>query len=554
MKIVIIGGVAAGTSAAAKARRNDETAEIDLFDADTDISYSSCGLPYYIGTGIENREQLVPRDAAFFKKKYNVNLYTLHKVLEIRTTEKLVLVENLLNGEIFEKHYDKLVLATGAQPIKPPLPGMDKQNVFLVRNVASADKLRTYIQERKPKRAVIVGSGFIGLEMAENLTARGLYVTIVEMAPYIMPALDLDMSVYIEDHLKAKQIRLFTANPVVYLEGKDTVEQVCLQNGQVIPTDFVIMAVGVRPNVELAQRAGIALGVTGAIAVNSRMETNLEGIYACGDCAESYSLITKQAFYRPLGSTANKIGRIVGDQMTGGNLEFRGGLGTGIFKVFDLTVAQTGLTEKEAHRAGYEVVVCHNIKPDKPEYFHGKEMIIKAIADQVTGRILGAQIVGFQGVDKRIDVFVTAISFGAKAEDLFHLDLAYAPPFSTTKDPVIYTGMILENTLNRGRRLITPDRLSEKIQQGEDIQIIDARIGPQYEDSHIVGARNIPQDELRNTLHSLDKEKPTVTYCNKGVTGNATQNILINAGFKEVYNLSGGHKHYNKIIGGEVKK
>ncbi|MDF2572787.1 MAG: CoA-disulfide reductase, partial [Sporomusa sp.] len=439
-----------------------------------------------------------------------------------------------------------LIIATGAQAVVPVIEGVDKPNVFYLRNVVSADNIRKYVLAAQPKSAVILGSGFIGLEMAENLAARGIAVTIVEMAQHVMPALDQDVAVYLEDYLKEQGITVVVNDHVVRMEGSSEVNKVVLKSGRVLAAELVITAVGVRPNVKLAQAAGIELGPTGAISVNTRMQTNLEDIYACGDCVESYSIITGKPFYRPLGSTANKMGRIAGDQITGGDLEFRGGLGTGIFKVFEMAVAQTGLTEKEAKREGYEVVVCHNIKPNKPEYFHGQEMVIKAVADKKNGKVLGAQIVGKDGVDKRIDVLVTAITFGAKAEDLFHLDLAYAPPFSTTKDPVMYTGMILDNALRRGRRLITPAELREKVEHGEVVQIIDARVAKQYLEAHVEGARNIPQEHIRTELDSIDKETITVTYCNKGVTGNAAQNILLNHGFTQVFNLSGGYKNYGK--------
>jgi rhodanese-related sulfurtransferase len=279
------------------------------------------------------------------------------------------------------------------------------------------------------------------------------------------------------------------------------------------------------------------------------MQTNFEDIYACGDCAESYSLITGKPIYRPLGSTANKTGRIVGDQITGNPLEFRGILGTAIFRAFELTVAQTGLSEKEALAEGYDVETCYNIKYDKPEYMHGKEMLIKAVADRNTGRMLGAQIIGKSGVDKRIDVFATAITFGAKAEDLFHLDLAYAPPYSTAKDPVMYTGMILDNALNRNRRLISPAELQRKIENGDDLQIIDARSNHQFSQSHVKGAENIALEKMREAVDSLDGDKPIVCYCNRGVTSNAVQNILINKGFEKTYNLSGGYSNLKMCYG-----
>lgn len=544
MKIVIIGAVAGGTSAAAKARRNDENAEIKIFDMDYDISYSGCGLPYYIGEEIQDREDITPRNAEFFKKKYNVDVFRRHEVLNINTEGKILTVKNLDTNDIFIESYDKLVVATGAKPIVPNIKGSEKSNVFYLRNVRQADKIKEYIQAYKPKSAVIVGTGFIGLEMTENLKKIGIEVTLVERLNQVTPGLDSDMAVYVEKYLKSKDINMILGDSVVELKGDALVNQVVLNSGKVINSDFVIMAIGVKANIELAKEAGIELGVSESIKVNTKMMTNIKDVYACGDCAESSSVITKKPLYRPLGSTANKTGRIAGDQISGGNLEFRGILGTGIFKIFDMTVAQTGLTEKEALNEGFETVICHNIKPDKPEYYHGKEMVIKAVADKNTGKLLGVQIVGYTGVDKRIDVFVTAITFGAKVEDLFHLDLAYAPPFSTTKDPVIYTGMILDNAINRGRELITPSKLNKLTEKEDEVIIVDARVNKQYEEAHVKSAINIPHDQVRKRAEELDKEKVIVTYCNKGVTGNAVQNILINQGFKRVYNISGGHKNY----------
>ncbi|WP_411683162.1 FAD-dependent oxidoreductase [Clostridium thailandense] len=544
MKIVVIGAVASGTSAAAKARRNDENAEIKIFDMDYDISYSGCGLPYYIGEEIGHRDNLTPRNAEFFKKKYNIDVFRRHEVLKINTEDKILSIKNLDTEDIFNESYDKLVIATGAKPIAPDIPGAEKSNVFYLRNVKQADKIKDYIQTYKPKAAVIVGTGFIGLEMAENLEDLGIKVTLVERLNQVTLGLDSDMAVYVEKYLKNKDINMILGDSVVELKGESLVNQVILQSAKVINTDFVIMAIGVKPNVELVKKAGVELGVNESIKVNTKMMTNIKDVYACGDCSESYSIITGKPLYRPLGSTANKMGRIAGDQLSGGSLEFRGILGTGIFKIFDMTVAQTGLTEKEAINEGFETVICHNIKPDKPEYYHGKEMVIKAVADKNSGRLLGVQIVGYAGVDKRIDVFITAITFGAKVEDLFHLDLAYAPPFSTTKDPVAYTGMILDNAINRGRELITPDELNELTNNGTDVTIIDARINKQYEEAHVDTAINISQDQIRKRADELDKEKVVITYCNKGVTGNAAQNILINKGFKKVYNISGGYKNY----------
>lgn len=542
MRVIIIGAVAAGTSAAAKARRNDEDAEIIIYDKDNFISYSGCGMPYYIGGEVDDAEKLTPRDPAFFKSKYNVDILVRHEVLSIDVENKTLEIQNLLTGQTFVDQYDKLVLATGASSLLPPISGTEEKFVFTLRNIGDMNRIKKYINESNPKSAVIIGTGFIGLEVCENLKGLGIDVTLVERLSQVTPGLDLDMAVYAEDHLKKNGIHVFTGATATKIEKN----KVILADLREIQADMVLISTGVRPNTELAVKAGVELGITKAIKVNEKMMTNIEDIYACGDCIEQYHIVTGKPVYRPMGSTANKTGRIAGDVITGGNLRFRGILGTGIFQIFGMTVAQTGLSEREARTEGYDVEVCHNIKPNKPEYMGGKEMVIKGIADRKTGRLLGTQIVGAEGVDKRIDIFVTAITYQAKVEDLFHLDLAYAPPFSTTKDPVMYTGMILDNTISQGRKLITTDRLSEMIESQEKIQIVDTRVAAQYDKDHVETAVNMPHSKLREQLKNLDPRVMTVTYCNKGVTGNAAQNILLNHGFKEVYNLSGGHKNYSK--------
>lgn len=544
MKLLIIGSVAAGTSVGAKARRNNEDLQITIYDRDQDISYSGCGIPYFVGGEIADIDELTPRDAAFFKKRYNINIHTRHEVESIDHATKTATIVNLETGDKFIDTYDTLVLATGASSIVPPLPGVDHDNVFTVRNVRNADAIRSYIEQHDPKTATIVGGGFIGLEMAEQLTYRGIQVTLVERLPQVMPPLDRDMAERVADHLKDKGVELLLGESVTAFNGTERVTEVALESGKSIATDLVILSVGVKPNTKLAQQIGVEMGQTGAIAVNRKMQTNLTDVYAVGDVAESFSVITGEAIYRPLGSTANKMGRIAGMVITGEEAEHRGILGTGIFKAFDLTVAQTGLTEKEAREAGYDIEVLHNIKPDRPEYMGGKEMTIKAIADRATGRVLGAQIVGPQGVDKRIDVLATAITFKAKAEDLFHLDLAYAPPFSTTKDPVLYTGMALDNAIKKTARLMTPNELIEQVTGGKSFQIIDTRSKTQFEKSCVDGAIHIPLGELRTRAKELDPTLPTIVYCNKGVTGNAAQNVLKNLGFADVCNLSGGNKNY----------
>ncbi|WIW26572.1 FAD-dependent oxidoreductase [Bacillus inaquosorum] len=544
MKMIIVGSVAAGTSVAAKARRNNENIDITVYNADYDISYSICGIPYFLGGEVENLSSLTPRSAAWFKDRYHVDIFTRHEVTQINIEQKSVVVKDLETGIEKIDSYDSLVLATGASPITPDIPGVDREHVFQVRTIQNTSQIDQYVTQENPKRATIIGAGYIGLELAEQLTRKGLDVTLIQRSYQVMPHLDKDMAFRVEEELRRNGVHLLLNEEATSIDEKS----VHTRSGQCIESDIVILAAGVRPNTKIAADAGVALGSTGAIAVNSKMQTNVKDVYAVGDVAESYSLITGDPVYRPLGSTANKMGRIAGDVLTGGDLEHRGILGTGILRVFALTVGQTGLSEKEAREYGYDVEVLYNLKPARADYLGGKELVIKAVADKSTGRILGVQIVGEEGVDKRIDVFATAITFKAKAEDLFHLDLAYAPPFSTTKDPVMYTGMALDNAIKNKNRLITPNELLKRMDNGERLQIIDTRAEKQYRVSHVPDALNIPLSELRERANKLDPDLTTITYCNSGVTGNAAQNILINMGIKDVYNLSGGNKNFQTYI------
>ncbi|MDD3214229.1 MAG: FAD-dependent oxidoreductase [Eubacteriales bacterium] len=538
MRIIIIGAVAAGTSAAAKARRNDEDAEIVVYERDGDISYSGCGMPYYLGGVVKNADELTPRDPAFFRQKYNVEIHARHEVAAIYPAAHTVEVRNLETGAAFTDHYDRLVIATGAKPFVPPITG--RERAFTLRSIEDMRRIEAFLETRKPKTAAIIGTGFIGLEVCENLQKRGIAVTLLEKLSQVTPGLDPDMAAHVQTHLESNGVTVWTGVSVQEI----TDNGVRLADGRTARAELALIATGVRPNTALAASTGIELGETGAIRVDMRMRTNIPDVYACGDCVELPHLVTGRPVYRPLGSTANKTGRIAGDSLTGGDLAFRGILGTGIFRVFEMTVAQTGLTEREALAAGYDIAICHNIKPDRPTYLGGQEMVIKGIADRVTGRMLGAQIVGGRGVDKRIDVLATAITFGATAEDLFHLDLAYAPPFSTTKDPVMYTGMILENAIHRGRPLMTAEELDRLAASGKPFTVVDARVPAQYEKSRVPGAVNIPHERIRAAAKTLNPDQTIITYCNKGTTGNAAQNILLGKGFKRVYNLSGGEKQY----------
>lgn len=542
MRIVIIGAVAAGTSAAAKARRNDDFAEIVIYEKDQDISYSGCGLPYYIGDEIKDIEELTPRDEKFFDEKYDIKVKTQHEVTHVNMIHKRLTIKNLVTGETFNDHFDKLILATGARPFVPKIDGIDQKHVFFLRNVQNAIAIKTFIQKHKPKSAIIAGTGFIGFEVLENLLPWNIKVKVVEVMNKITPNLDEDMALLLENKLIEKGIEIIKGTGITEIHE----DCVTLSSGKVEDADMVILATGVRPNVDLAKAMGLRLGTTGAIWVDDTMRTSHPDVYAAGDCIETYNSITKQAVYRPLGTTANKTGRIAGDNITrvdnsSGLMHYQGNLSTGIFKLFDLSIGSTGLSEVEARKAGYDIEVIHNIKPHRPSYFDGEEMVIKAIADRSSKQLLGVQIIGTEGVDKRLDVFATLITYHAKVDELFHLDLSYAPPFSTTKDPVHYTGMILDNAIERNRKIL-PNTDLDKI---KGLQIVDARTDKDFtKKGHVENAISMPHAELRKRLNELDPKKPVVTYCNKGTTGNAAQNILLNRGFKQVYNLSGGHQFY----------
>jgi len=467
-----------------------------------------------------------------------MTLKTGHEVLSIDKDMKKLKVKILATGEIFEDNYDKLVVATGASPILPPIEGIERENVFSLRNVRSADRIVDYIVENSPKKAVVVGAGYIGLELLENLENLGIETTVIEREDRAMSKMDRDMSVYLEDYLRKKGVDLLLGEEVAEI-GKTSVKT---RSGRVVEADLVVVCTGVNPNSILAQEIGIKTYSNGAIVVNHKLETSVDDIYAVGDVAMAWSLINGEPMYVPLGSTANKMGRICGDVITGGGLRFKGILGTGIFKVFDMAVAQSGMTEEQAVKRGYDVEVVHNIKPNQTAYFEAsREMVIKAVADRRSGKLLGVQILGENGVDKRMDVFVALMSTGATVDEFFHMDFAYAPPFSTTKDPVMYTGMILENAIYGKNKIITVKELTEN---RDRYTVIDVRAPKQYEAAHIPGAMNIPLGELRIKAENLDRSRKYVVHCNKGVTGNAAHNVMLNLGF-DCYNLSGGYKNYS---------
>lgn len=440
MKLRIVGGVAAGTSAAARASRRDPDAEIVLYEMGRDISYSGCAMPYYLQGLIPSATQLAPRDPEWFRQQYGVRVLTRHRVLSLDPAGRTLLVEDLENGRILEDSWDRLILATGAAPVIPPIPGHDRDRVFVLRTLEDMRRLEAFLLEKNPSSALIAGSGFVGLEMTETLLVRGITVTLADLLPEVAPSVDPELGSIVREHLEAAGVKVRTGSAIVSIGEKE----VQLESGERIQADLVFLATGIRPVTDLARAAGIPLGESGAIRVNHGMETGISGIFACGDCAEQYHVLTGEPVYVPLGSTANKTGRVAGDRAAGGDLTFGGVLGTSIMRVLDLTVASTGLTETAARRAGFDPVVIRDRKPSRAGYMGGQPMDLLVVGDRSSGRILGAQIVGPDGVDKRIDVLAAAITLGARASDLAGMDLAYAPPYSLTRDPVLYAGMILE--------------------------------------------------------------------------------------------------------------
>ncbi|SDL17988.1 FAD-dependent oxidoreductase [Halarsenatibacter silvermanii] len=443
MKIVIVGGVAAGTSAAAKASREMEDAEIVILEKDQDISYAGCGLPYYISGVIPERDQLIANYPEEFSEKYGVEVKTGHEVTSLNLDDHRVEYKNLSDNTAGSEDFDRLILATGASPIIPPIPGIDLDNIFTLRRVNDADRIKKTVQSSRPERVTIVGAGLIGLEMAESFAELDMEVTLVEQQEHVLPLIPDELSEKLEDHLRDQEVELVLNDGVSHFSGGEKVREVVTESGRKLATDLVLNSIGISPDTELAAEAGIELGVSDAIRVNTAMETNRENVYACGDCAETVNLVTGKKAWVPLGSTANKQGRTAGTNAAGGEAEHYGVLKTGITKVFDFTVAATGIQVEEAAKAGYDPVPITVKVPNHAGYYPGFEPFsLRGVFDRTSGRLLGAAAVGRDGVDKRIDVLASAIYAGQTADDLFQMDLGYAPPYSTPKDPVAVLGMV----------------------------------------------------------------------------------------------------------------
>ena len=544
MNYLIIGGVAGGATVAARLRRMDEKANIILFERGKYVSYANCGLPYYIGDTINNREKLFVQTAKGLTDRFRIDIRTEQEVTAIRPDKKEVEIKNLSTGETYTETYDKLVLSPGAEPLRPGIEGIGSKKIFTLRNVPDTDTIKNYVNTENPKRAIVVGGGFIGLEMAENLHDLGIQVDVVEMANQVMAPLDFSMAAIVHRQLTDKGVGLHLEDGVSRFEEKDGGVTVHLRSGKQIATDMVLLSIGVRPETKLAKDAGLAIGERGGIAVNDYMQTSDADIYALGDAVEVRHLVTGQPALIPLAGPANKQGRIVADNIVFGNKEkYPGSIGTSIAKVFDLTVAAAGANAKLLQRNNIPYISSYTHGASHAGYYPGAvPLSIKILFAPENGKLLGAQIVGFNGVDKRIEMLAQVIQRGGTVHDLAELEHAYAPPYSSAKDPVNMAGFVAENILNKKSRIIQWRELAEL---PADTIRIDVRTHDEYKLGTIPGFINIPVDELREHLDELPKEKPIVVTCAVGLRGYLAYRILVQNGFKHVRNLSGGYKTWS---------
>lgn len=547
MKVVIVGGVAGGATAAARIRRLNEQAEIVVFERSGYISYANCGLPYYIGGVITDPEELTLQTPESFFSRFRVNMKVRHEVTAIHPEEKTVSVKNLETGEEFEESYDKLILSPGAKPTQPRFPVADLDKVFTLRTVEDTLRIKEYINESHPKSAVLVGGGFIGLELADNLRELGMDVTVVEYAKQLMTPFDSDMAAFIHNEMRKHGVKLVLGRAVEGLEEADGGVDVLLKDEQPLRADMVILAIGVSPETTLAKDAGLELGIKGSIVVNDRMETSISDIYAVGDAVQVKHFVTGQDALISLAGPANKQGRIAADNICGGDSHYTGSQGSSVIKIFGMTAATTGVNETNARRTGLDVdTVILSPMSHAGYYPGGKVMTMKVVFEKATYRLLGAQIVGYEGVDKRIDVLATAIRAGMKATELKDLDLAYAPPYSSAKDPVNMAGFMVENIANG---VLKQWHLADvhTLPRDGSVTLLDTRTVGEFDGGHIDGFLNIPVDELRERLGKLDKSKPVYVICQSGLRSYIACRILAGNGF-ECYNFSGGFRFYDAVM------
>ncbi|MDF2942471.1 MAG: NAD(FAD)-dependent dehydrogenase [Herbinix sp.] len=537
-KVLIIGGVAGGASAAARLRRLDETAEIIMFERDEYISFANCGLPYYIGESIMERSKLLVQTPEAMKVRFNIDVRNNSEVIKVDSKRKCVTVNSKTKG-VYEENYDYLILSPGAKALRPNIPGINSEKIFTLRNIPDTDKVKAYVDKKGVDSAIVIGGGFVGVEMAENLRDRGLNVTLVEAAPHILAPFDFDMVVLPEKELVENGVRLILGDGVKAFQEIDNQIEVTLNSDTKISADLILLAIGVAPDTAFLKESGIEFGPRGHIIVNDKMETNQENIYAVGDAVEVVDYITKLKTAIPLAGPANKQGRIAADNVAGLNTSFQGSQGTSIIKIFSLTAASTGANERTLQRANlpYKTICVHPVS--HASYYPGAvPMSLKLIFND-EGKILGAQGVGFDGVDKRIDVIATVIRLNGTVKDLTELELSYAPPFSSAKDPVNMAGFVAQNVLE-GRAHVTSWSDVEGMNK-EEYTLVDVRSEIEFNNGHMEGAVNIPVDSLRERLSELDPDKMIVEYCQVGLRGYVADRILSQNDFR-VLNVTGGYK------------
>jgi len=545
MKVLIIGGVAGGATTAARLRRLDEKAEIVLFERGEYVSYANCGLPYYIGGAIGDRDRLFVQTAGGFITRFKIDVRIKSEVTGIDPKAKTVEVHNLTTGEMYREKYDKLVVSTGAEPIVPPIPGINGDNIMSLRNVPDMDRIKEYIDKHKPETAVVIGGGFIGLEMVENLSDAGINVSVIERADQVMAPVDFAMASMIHEHLRSKKVNLLLNENVIGFEHEDSLVKVKLESGKEISTNLVILSIGVRPETSLAKAAGLDIGAAGGIKVNDYIQTSDPDIYALGDAAEVFNPVIGKHMLIPLAGPANKQGRIVANNIVNGNKHtYKGSVGTAVAKVFDLTVATAGASSKLLDKEGIPHLSSIAHGSSHAGYYPGALPIsIKINFSPGSGKLLGAQVVGFDGADKRIDLLAQVIRGGGTIYDLQEIEHAYAPPYSSAKDPVNMAGFVAENILEGRVKIIHWDEV--KNLDKNSTEIIDTRTKEEFEMGHIDGAKNIPLDEIRTRFQEISKDKKIILYCAVGLRGYTASQILLQHGFTGVYNLSGGYKTYS---------
>ncbi|RCX17837.1 CoA-disulfide reductase [Anaerobacterium chartisolvens] len=547
LKVVIVGGVAGGASAAARLRRINEDAEIILFEKGEYISFANCGLPYYIGEVIKEKDKLVVQTPEKMRERFNIDVRVNSEVIKIDAAKKVVEVHDKARNRTYSEGYDKLLLSPGAEPVKPPLPGIDLPGIFTLRNIPDTYRIKDFVDNTRPRRAVVVGAGFIGIEVAENLAERGVKVTVVELANHVIGPLDYDMAAIVHQHMKSKDVEFYLNDGVKEFSGIDNVIQVQLTSGRAIKTDMVVLGIGVRPETRLAAGAGLKLGARSGIAVDEHMRTSDPNIYAVGDAVEVRDFVSGEQALIPLAGPANKQGRIAADNMCGMEESFYGTQGTSILKVFDITVATTGSNEKALKRNGIDYEKSFTHSASHAGYYPGAiPMSIKLLFAKNDGKVLGAQIVGYEGVDKRIDVLATAIRAGMSVYDLEKLELAYAPPYSSAKDPVNIAGFTAANILKKDCAIFHWDEVAS-IDRTKSV-LLDVRDAMEFKLGSIDGAINIPIDTIRSRLNEIPLDRDVYIFCQVGLRGYLAYRILAQKGYSRIYNLSGGYKTYQLAV------